>query len=149
MARIRSEAETQRVSDAELMMTICILVIVLPKGSFQVCVIAACGAVIYDRALSRTRFAALLADQPCCMVAMEACTTSHHWGRVAQSHGHEVRLVPVAYVKPFVKRQKNDEAAAEAVAEAASRPSMWVVAVKSAEIQSRAEPQAAFSHRSL
>ena len=69
---------------------------------------------------------------------MEACATSHHWGRVAQRHGHEVRLVPAAYVKPFVKRQKNDRADAEAIAEAASRPSMRFVAVKSAETQGRA-----------
>lgn len=69
---------------------------------------------------------------------MEACATSHHWGRVAQSHGHEVRLVPAAYVKPFVKRQKNDKADAEAIAEAVSRPTMRFVAVKSAETQGRA-----------
>lgn len=69
---------------------------------------------------------------------MEACATSHHWGRVAQRHGHEVRLVPAAYVKPFVERQKNDRADAEAIAEAALRPTMRFVAVKSAETQGRA-----------
>lgn len=69
---------------------------------------------------------------------MEACATSHHWGRVAQRHGHKVRLVPAAYVKPFVKRQKNDRADAEAIAEAASRPTMRFVAVKSMETQGRA-----------
>lgn len=69
---------------------------------------------------------------------MEACATSHHWGRVAQACGHEVRLIHAAYVKPFVKRQKNDRADAEAIAEAASRPSMRFVAVKSAEKQGRA-----------
>ena len=61
---------------------------------------------------------------------MEACATSHHWGRVAQRHGHEARLIPAAYVKPFVKRQKNDRADAEAIAEAALRPTMRFVAVK-------------------
>lgn len=80
----------------------------------------------------------LLADQPTCIVAIEACATSHHWGRVALSHGHEVRLVPAAYVKPFAKRQKNDKADAEAIAEAAARPTMRFVAVKSAETQGRA-----------
>jgi len=69
---------------------------------------------------------------------LEACATSHHWGRVAQVHGHEVRLVPAAYVKPFVKRQKNNRADAEVIAEAAPRPSMRFVAVKSAETQGRA-----------
>lgn len=108
------------------------------KGSFQVCAIGANGAVLYNRVLSRTRLMTLLAEQPVCVVAMEACATSHYWGRVALAHGHEVRLVPAAYVKPFVKRQKNDKADAEAIAEAASRPTMRFVAVKSAETQSRA-----------
>lgn len=110
----------------------------LAKGSFQVCAVGPEGTVLYNRSLSRARLATLLADQPACIVAMEACATSHHWGRVAQRHGHEVRLVPAAYVKPFVKRQKNDKADAEAIAEAALRPTMRFVAVKSAEIQGRA-----------
>lgn len=69
---------------------------------------------------------------------MEACATSHHWGRVAQRHGHEVPLVPTAYVKLFVKRQKNDRADAEAIAEAALRPTMRFAVVKRAETQERA-----------
>lgn len=67
------------------------LAIDLAKGSFQVCAIGQDGAVLYNRVLSRTRLAALLAEQQSCIVAMEACATSHYWGRVAQSHGHEVR----------------------------------------------------------
>lgn len=114
------------------------LAIDLAKGSFQVCAIGQDGAVLYNRMLSRSRLATLLAEQQSCIVAMEACATSHYWGRVAQSHGHEVRLVPAAYVKPFVKRQKNDKADAEAIAEAVSRPTMRFVAVKSAETQGRA-----------
>jgi transposase len=98
------------------------LAIDLAKGSFQVFAVGLDGTVLYNRALSRTRLATRLTEQPTCIVAMEACATSHHWGRVAQSHGHEVRLVPAAYVKPFVKRQKNDRAEAEAIAEAALRP---------------------------
>lgn len=117
---------------------ISMLAIDLAKGSFQVCAVTADGAVLYNRVMSRTRLAALLGAQPACVVAMEACATSHHWGRMAQSHGHEVRLVPAAYVKPFVKRQKNDRADAEAIAEAAMRPTMRFVAVKSAETQGRA-----------
>lgn len=114
------------------------LAIDLAKGSFQIWAVGPDGAVLFNRAMSRTRLAALLADQPACVVAMEACAMSHHWGRVAQAHGHEVRLVPAAYVKPFVKWQKNDRADAEAIAEAASRPTMRFVAVKSAETQGRA-----------
>ena len=118
---------------------ISILAIDLAKGSFQVCAVGQDGVVVFNRAMSRTRLATLLADHPACIVAMEACATSHHWGRFAQSHGHEVRLVPAAYVKPFVKRQKNDRADAEAIAEAAMRPTMRFVAVKSAETQGRAD----------
>lgn len=115
-----------------------VLAIDLAKGSFQVCAVGLDGVVLSNRAMSRTRLAALLASQPACVVTMEACATSHYWGRVAQAHGHEVRLVPAAYVKPFVKRQKNDRADAEAIAEAAMRPTMRFVAVKSAETQGRA-----------
>ena len=79
-----------------------------------------------------------LGEQSPCIVAMEACATSHFWGRFARSHGHDVRLIPPIYVKPFVKRQKNDAADAAAIAEAALRPNMHYVAVKSAEHQARA-----------
>ena len=119
-------------------MNISMLAVDLAKGSFQVCGVGPDGAVLFNRAMSRSRLLRCLAEQPACVVAMEACATSHHWGRVAQSHGHEVRLVPAAYVKPFVKRQKNDKADAEAIAEAAMRPTMRFVAVKTAETQARA-----------
>ncbi|MBG6148546.1 transposase [Labrenzia sp. EL_142] len=73
---------------------ISMLAIDLAKGSFQVCAIGPDGAVVYNRALSRSRLIALLADQPACVVAMEARATSHFWGRLAQTNGHEVRMVP-------------------------------------------------------
>lgn len=76
-----------------------------------------------------------LNEQPPCIVAMEACATSHFWGRLARSCGHNVRLISPIYVKPFVKRQKVDAAA---IAEAAQRPNMHFVEVKSAEHQARA-----------
>ena len=69
-----------------------------------------------------------LAEQPPCLIAMEACATAHYWGRGALGSGHEIRLIPTIYVKPFVKRQKNDAADAEA----ALRPTMRFVEVKSA-----------------
>ena len=71
-----------------------------------------------------------LASHPPCTVAMEACASAHYWGREIGALGHEVRLVPPIYVKPFVKRQKNDAADAEAITEAALRPTMHFVAVK-------------------
>jgi Transposase len=120
------------------MSEISILAIDLAKNSFQVCGVRSDGVVVFNRAVSRVRLEQLLSDQSPCVVAMEACATSHHWGRVAMAQGHDVRLIPANYVKPFVKRQKNDFADAAAIAEAASRPSMSFVAVKSAEKQGRA-----------
>jgi len=120
------------------MSEISILAIDLAKNSFQVCAVRGDGTIVSNRAVSRPRLYELLAKQEGCIVAMEACATSHHWGRVAVSYGHNVRLIPAQYVKPFVKRQKNDHADAAAIAEAASRPTMSFVAVKSAEKQGRA-----------
>lgn len=88
--------------------------------------------------ISRGKLEKLLQDQARCIVAMEACATSYYWGRFAQRLGHEVRLIPPICVKPFVKRQKNDAADAAAIAEAALRPNIHYVAVKSAEHQARA-----------
>lgn len=115
-----------------------ILAIDLAKRSFQVCGTDRGGAVLFNRVLSRARLQQFLSEQSPCIVAMEACATSHFWGRFAQGHGHDVRLIPPIYVKPFVKRQKNDAADAAAIAEAALRPNMHYVAVKSAEHQARA-----------
>ena len=88
------------------------------------------GSVGYRRKLSRGKLLSFLASQPPCTVAMEACASAHYWGREIVALGHEVRLVPPIYVKPFVKRQKNDAADAEAITEAAQRPTMHFVAVK-------------------
>ena len=103
----------------------------LAKRSFQVHGAKADGSVAYRRKLGRGRLLSFLASQPPCTVAMEACASAHYWGREITSLGHEVRLVPPIYVKPFVKRHKNDAADAEAITEAAQRPTMHFVAVKS------------------
>lgn len=110
----------------------------LAKRSFQVCATDRAGSVLYNRTISRSKLEALLKEHPCCIVAMEACATSHFWGRFAGAEGHEVRLIWPIYVKPFEKRQKNDAADAAAIAEAAVRPNLHFVAVKSAEHQARA-----------
>ena len=109
----------------------------LAKRVFQAHGAAADGSVVFRKKLSRGQFLTFLAVQPRCTVAMEACATAHDWGREIGKLGHEVRLIPPIYVKPFVKRQKNDAADAEAIAEAASRPTMRFVAVKSEEQQAR------------
>ena len=110
----------------------------LAKRVFQLHGAAADGSVVFRKKLSRAQFLPFLAGQPSCTVAIEACATAHGWAREAEKLGHTVRLIPPIYVKPFVKRQKNDIADAEAIAEAAARPTMRFVAVKSEEQQGRA-----------
>jgi transposase len=102
----------------------------LAKRVFQVHAAAAGGEVVFRRKLSRGQVIGFFMKQPACVVAMEACATSHYWAREIGKLGHEVRLLPPAYVKPFVKRQKNDAADAEAIVEAALRPSMRFVIPK-------------------
>jgi len=110
----------------------------LAKRVFHLHGAAADGSVVFRRKLSRGQVLAFLAGQAPCVVAMEACASAHHWGREIARLGHEVRLIAPIYAKPFVKRQKNDAADAEAIAEAASRPTMRFVAVKTADQQARA-----------
>lgn len=105
----------------------------LAKRVFQVHGSDRAGHVLFRKKLSRPQFKKFLSEIPNCTVAMEACATSHHWGREAEEAGHIVRLIPPNYVKPFVKRHKNDAVDAEAIVEAALRPSMSFVAVKTKE----------------
>ena len=96
------------------------------------------GNVLFSKKIRRTKLLDFFAEQPRCVVALEACGGAHHWGRELAQIGHEVRLVPPAYVKPFVKRHKNDALDAEAICEAAQRPNMRFVAVKSEQQQAAA-----------
>src|SRR5919202_6669039 len=94
--------------------------------------------MVFRKRLRRQQVLSFFAAQPRCRVAMAACGSAHYWGREIGKLGHEVRLIAPAYVKPFVKRQKNDMADAEAICEAAQRPTMRFVAVKSEARQASA-----------
>ncbi len=110
----------------------------IAKNTFHAHGAGADGTVVFRKALIRNKVLEFLADIDPCLVVIEACASAHHWGRRILALGHDVRLIAPQYVKPYVKRQKNDAADAEAIAEAASRPSMRFVAVKSAENQGQA-----------
>jgi len=108
----------------------------LAKNVFQVHGIDASGQVVVRRQLRRSQVLPFFEKQAACVVGLEACATSHHWAREIARLGHDVRLMPARYVKPYVKRNKNDAADAEAICEAVTRPTMRFVAVKTEEQQS-------------
>ncbi|VWX53935.1 IS110 family transposase [Novosphingobium sp. 9U] len=110
----------------------------IAKNVFQAHGADAAGRQLFSVRITRRKILAFLAKQPRCLVAMKACGGAHHWARELARTGHEVRLIPPAYVKPFVKRHKNDAADAEAICEAAQRSNMRFVAVKSEEQQASA-----------
>ena len=116
---------------------ITIIGIDISKRSFQLHGATASGEPVLRRQLTRPKLLGFLAKQPVCRVVMEVCGSAHHWGRMIQEIGHEVRLIPLMYVKPYVKRQKNDANDAGAIVEAAQRPTMRFVAVKTEEEQAR------------
>jgi transposase len=98
----------------------------IAKSIFQLHAVDAHGAVVFRKQLTRARMRAFFEKLPPCLVGIEACGSSHYWGRELSSLGHDVRLIPPSYVKPYVKRQKND--AAEAICEAVTRPNMRFLA---------------------
>ena len=114
----------------------------LGKNSCSVAGLDGTGRVILRRRLTRESVVRLAGTLPACVVAMEACCGAHHLGRVLREQGHEVRLMPPEYVQPYVKAQKNDERDAEAIAEAATRPTMRFV-----ELKSEAQLDAQILHR--
>ena len=107
----------------------------LAKNVFQVHAIDEEGKVVVRRALRRAEVLPFFAKLASCLVGMEACGTAHHWARELIKLGHTVKLMPPAYVKPYVKRGKTDAADAEAIAEAVTRPTMRFVAVKTVDQQ--------------
>ena len=108
----------------------------IAKSIFQVHGIDTEGKVVFRRQLKRRYVVEFFQKLPPCLVGIEACASSHHWSRELQALGHTVRLMPPAYVKPYVKRHKNDATDAAAICEAVTRPNMRFVATKTPEQQS-------------
>src|SRR5712692_6523214 len=121
---------------SQIMRTITTVGLDIAKSVFQVHGTDADGNVVVRRQLKRRYVLAFFQKLPSCLVGIEACASSHHWSRELQVLGHTVRLMPPAYVKPYVKRQKNDAADAEAICEAVTRANMRFVATKTPEQQS-------------
>ena len=107
----------------------------LAKRVFQVHGVDAADQVVVRRKLQRAQVANFFAGLAPCLVGIEACATAHHWARLIAASGHQVRLIPPSYVKPYVRRGKTDAADAEAICEAVGRPSMRFVPVKSTDQQ--------------
>ncbi len=107
----------------------------LAKRSFHAYGVDERGQRVISKAFNRTRLREFMANLPACLVAMEACGSAHYWARLFRTYGHEVRLIAPQVVKPFVKSNKNDAVDAEAICEAAQRPTMRFVAVKTIEQQ--------------
>jgi transposase len=118
------------------MQTITTIGLDIAKSVFQVHGVDAVGQVVIRRQLKRRYVLAFFQKLPSCLIGMEACASAHHWSRKLQALGHTVRLMPPAYVKPYVKRHKNDATDAEAICEAVTRPNMRFVATKTPEQQS-------------
>lgn len=110
----------------------------LAKNVFQLHAASMTGQLRFSKKLSREQFRRFMAEQSPAVVVMEACGSAHYWAREMVRLGHEVKLIAAQYVRPFVKRQKNDAADAEAIVIAAQRPEMRFVEPKTAEQQSRA-----------
>ena len=107
----------------------------IAKSVFQVHGVDTAGQVVVRRQLRRRQVLSFFQNLPPCLVGIEACASSHHWSRELQALGHTVRLMPAAYVKPYVKRHKNDATDAEAICEAVRRPTMRFVPTKTTEQQ--------------
>src|SRR5881398_293470 len=118
------------------MQTVTTIGLDIAKSVFQVHGVDAAGQVVIRRQLKRRYVLAFFEKLAPCLIGIEACASSHHWSRELKALGHTVRLMPPAYVRPYVKRQKTDAADAEAICEAVTRANMRFVATKTPEQQS-------------
>src|SRR4030081_2746116 len=118
------------------MQTITTIGLDIAKSVFQVHGVDGAGQVVIRRQLKRRSVLMFFEKLPACLVGIEACASAHHWSREPQAGGHRLRCIPPAYVKPYVKRQKNDATDAEAICEAVTRANMRFVPTKTPEQQS-------------
>jgi transposase len=109
----------------------------LAKHVFQAHCADASGRVVAAKTIRRNKLLEFFASLPPCVVGLEACGSAHHWARELITLGHDARMMPPAYVKPYIRRQKNDAADAAAICEAVTRPSMRFVGVRSLENRQR------------
>ena len=109
----------------------------IAKNVFQVHGVDAEGALVVARAVRRGQLLSFFASLPHCVVGIEACSSAHHWARALIALGHQVKLIPPAYVKPYVRRNKNDATDAAAICEAVGRPGMRFVSIRSVENQAQ------------
>ncbi|PYE30535.1 transposase [Rhizobium sp. PP-F2F-G38] len=121
----------------------------LAKTVFQAHGVDAAGQTVLRRRLGRSELLAFFAKLPPCSIAMEACSSAHYWARELVRLRHDVRLIPPQYVKPYVEQNKTDAADAEAICEAAGRPSMRFVPIKTRDQQALAEYAAASQDKNL
>ena len=120
----------------EVMMQVVTVGLDIAKNVFHAYGVDADGEKAFSRRLRRAKVEAFFAKMEPCLIGIEACATAHYWARTFKKLGHQVRLMPPAYVKPYVKTQKNDEADAEAICEAVTRPNMRFADIKTVEQQS-------------
>ena len=107
-----------------------LIAIDLAKNIFQVCIMSTNNRVLMNKSFNRKALSEFMVKQPSSVVAMEACYSSHYWGRLFESFGHQVKLLPAQHVKPFVRSNKNDHNDALAIAEASQRPGIKAVPIK-------------------
>jgi len=117
-------------SSSSVPTTIATIGLDLGKNTFHLVGLDRRGAIVLQLKLSRGQLERRLANVPRCLIGMEACSGSHHIGRQLTALGHDDRLIPAQYVKPFLKGHKNDYRDAEAIAEAVQRPTLRFVAIK-------------------
>jgi transposase len=132
----REQRELRGMNGRRAMGQVVVVGLDIAKSVFQVHGVDADGEVVVRRRLRRSRVLPFFATIERCRIGIEACATGHYWARELRGLGHDVRLMAPSYVKPYVKRQKNDAADAEAICEAVGRPTMRFVPVKTAEQQS-------------